>query len=248
MDIQRFPDPHALAFAAARHVAAQVERVPASVLGMATGNTMTGLHEALAAMARNGEIDFSQVVTFALDEYVGVPRQHPGSCYARLTAEFLQHVPVSRANIHFPDGQADSLTQACLVYEDEIRAQGGIDLQILGIGLNGHIGFNEPGTPFDSRTHIADLAAETQAAKAPLFAALAEPPRRGITLGIGTVLQARSILLLAFGSDKAGILRRALREPASPEVPASALQLHPKVTVMLDQSAANEGESAREFT
>ena len=237
MDIQLFPDRHALAFAAARHIAVQVERAPTSVLGMATGNTMTPLHEALVRLARSGEIDFSKVVTFAIDEYVGVPRQHPGSCYARLRAQFLQHVPVLQANIHFPDGQADSLTQACLVYEDEIRAHGGIDLQILGIGLNGHIGFNEPGTPFDSRTHAADLAAGTLAAKASLFAGLAGPPRRGITLGIGTLLQARAILLLAFGSDKAGILRRTLRGPASPEVPASALQLHPKVTVMLDRSA-----------
>lgn len=227
----------AWAEAAARVVADQLKRKPESVLGLATGDTTAHLHDALVRLAQNGDVDFSQAATFQVDEYAGLARENPASCYARMDEQLFKHVPLRREHIHFPEAQWDSLSAACDRYEALIQQYGGIDLQVLGIGHNGHIGFNEPGTPFESRTHVAAIAPHTVNAKAGLFGSANNVPRWGITLGIGTIMEARAIVLMANGSAKAEIMRRALQGPVTPEVPASVLQRHPNVWVVVDGEA-----------
>jgi glucosamine-6-phosphate deaminase len=226
--------------AAAREIAQQIRARPDSVLGFATGNTTVRLHEALVTLSRRGEIDFSAVIAFILDDYIGLARDHPLCCRARLEAQLFQHVPIARANIHGPDCHAASLEQECREYERKIKERGGVDLQVLGLGLNGHIGFNEPGTPFESVTHVAEIAPHTQAAKAGQFGPSGAAPHSGITMGIKTIMQARKIMLLACGDEKAEIVARALSGPVTPEVPASVLQRHPNVNVILDPAAAGQ--------
>jgi glucosamine-6-phosphate deaminase len=222
---------------AAAQVARQIREKPNSVLGFATGNTTVLLHAVLVTMTQKGEFDFSAVVAFTLDEYVGLPPEDPLSCSARMEAQLFRHVNIAREHIHFPDGQADLLEAECQRYEQEIQRYGGIDLQILGIGLNGHIGFNEPGTPFESVTHVAKIAPATRKIKSSFFGSPDRMPCQGITLGIKTIMQARKILLLACNGDKAGIIARALTGPVTPMVPASVLQLHPDLTVIVDRPA-----------
>jgi glucosamine-6-phosphate deaminase len=234
------PDLESWAYAAARLVADQLNTKPKSVLGLATGETTTHLHRALVTLAQQGEIDFSQATTFQVDEYVGVQRDNPASCYARMEAQLFKHVPLRADAIHFPDVLADTLEQACLDYENLIQQHGGIDLQILGIGINGHIGFNEPGTSFDSITHITGIAPQTVAAKAAMFGSAEAVPRQGMTMGIKTIMHAQQILLLAYGEGKAAIMAQALTGPITPAVPASVLQLHPNLGVVLDEAASKE--------
>jgi glucosamine-6-phosphate deaminase len=234
------PDLESWAYAAARLVADQLNTKPKSVLGFATGETTTHLHRALVTLAQHDDIDFSQATTFQVDEYVGVQRNNPASCYARMEAQLFKNVPLRAEAIHFPDVLAESLEQACINYEALIQQHGGIDLQILGIGANGHIGFNEPGTSFDSITHITDIAPQTVAAKASMFGSSEAVPRHGMTMGIKTIMHARQILLLAYGEGKAAIMAQALTGPVTPDVPASVLQLHPNLIVVVDNAAGKE--------
>lgn len=223
--------------AATQVVAEQIRRKPHSVLGLATGDTTSHLHRALVQLAQNGEVDFSQVVAFQVDEYAGLARENPASCYARMEEQLFKHVPLRKEHIHFPEAQWDSLESACDRYEALIHQYGGIDLQVLGIGHNGHIGFNEPGTPFESHTHVAAIASHTVNAKAGLFGSANNVPRWGITIGIKTIMEARAVLLMANGGTKAEIIQKALQGPVTPEVPASVLQLHPNLWVVLDREA-----------
>jgi glucosamine-6-phosphate deaminase len=235
MDIQVWPDRTAWVKAATQVVIEQVLQKPKSVLGLATGNTTVPLHAGLVAASRAGQIDFTEVVTFNLDEYVGLPPEHPATCLARLHDQLFRQVPIQPANIHWPDVNNQTLDTACADYEATLSNLGGIDLQILGIGLNGHIGFNEPGTPFESLTQIVQLSASTRADKAHYFESPTAIPSRGITMGIGTILRARRLVLLAFGAD---ILHQALHGPITPDVPASAVRLNTDITAILDQAAA----------
>ena len=207
------PDYRTLNRDAAEIIADAVRLKPDLTLGLPTGNTPLGMYEDLV---RRG-VDFSRVTTFNLDEYVGLAPDDARSFMAYMHRQFFDHVNVKPERIHFPDDD----------YEQAIRAAGGIDLLILGIGANGHIAFNEPGSSFSSRTRVVDLAPETVG-----------PVRRGITMGIATILEARRILLLASGSAKAGIVQRSLYGPVSESIPASALQLHSDVTVILDKNAS----------
>ncbi|MBE3577223.1 MAG: glucosamine-6-phosphate deaminase [Limnochordales bacterium] len=223
---------------AANRVADLIRRKPNAVLGLATGSTPLGLYEELVRRHREEGLDFSQVTTFNLDEYLGLPPDHPASYHYFMRENLFAHINVRPGAVHIPSGVAADIEQECIRYEEAIRQAGGIDLQILGIGRNGHIGFNEPGTPFDSRTHVVDLAEDTRRANARFFNSIDEVPRRAVTMGIATIMEAREILLLASGPEKAWAVARTLEGEVTPEVPASVLQRHPRVFVVADRGAA----------
>lgn len=207
---------------------------PHAVLGLPTGGTPEGFYRALVKTG----ISLAQVRTFNLDEYVGLSREHPESYFRFMKERLYDHTDLNPANAHVPHGTAPDLEAECRRYEAAIHAAGGIDLMILGLGHNGHIGFNEPGTPWDSRTRRVRLTEETRKANARFFGSVEAVPREALTMGIGTILEARRILLLASGADKAEIVNRFLHGEPSVSVPATALQQHPDVTVILDQAAA----------
>jgi glucosamine-6-phosphate deaminase len=224
---------------AAQLVAGAIRRKPSLTLGLATGSTMIGLYRHLARLHREGSLDFSQTTTFNLDEYLGLPSSHPQSFHHFMHEHFFRHVNVQPRNIHIPDGSIrGDYDQYCASYEQAIRAAGGIDLQLLGIGRNGHIGFNEPTSSLASRTRLKVLSRETLDDNATSFGPGEESPRCAITMGIGTILEARKILLLATGQSKAAAVAKSIEGPITCAVSASALQLHPDVTFLLDEPAA----------
>jgi glucosamine-6-phosphate deaminase len=206
-------DYQTLSSEAAGVVAEAVRLKPALALGLPAGNTPTGMYEELVRL----QLDFSRAKTFNIDEYVGLPPADPRSFHAYMRKTLFDRINLPQENIHFPDGK----------YEETIRAAGGIDLIVLGIGLNGHIAFNEPGSDLTSRTRVVALAPETVA-----------PVRQGITMGVATIIEARRVLLLASGTSKREVLRRALEEPVLESLPASALQLHSDLTVIADKAAS----------
>lgn len=213
-----------------------------TVLGLATGQTPVGVYAELVRMHRAEGLDFANVVTFNLDEYVGLGAGHPASFRRFMDEHLFDHVNVPKSSIHVPDGDlaAEDVPAFCADYEAAIGAAGGIDLQLLGIGRNGHVAFNEPGTERDSRTRLVELAPGTRADAARFFEAHGATPLHAITMGIGTVLAARRLRVLAFGGHKASIVLRALADPVGPEVPATFLRDHPDVTFWLDDEAAAE--------
>ncbi len=224
---------------AARMVAAAVRSNPEIVLGLATGNTPLGLYNELIALYRTGSLDFSNTTSFNLDEYLGLPHSHPQSYHTFMDQNFFSHVNLPRQNIHIPDGTVTRDYEAyCAGYEASIKAAGGIDLQILGIGRNGHIGFNEPTSSLASRTRLKALSRETIEDARHLFASDSEMPNCAITMGIGTILDSRRILLLASGRSKAAAVAKAIEGPITSSVSASALQMHPDVTFIIDEEAA----------
>jgi len=222
---------------AAKLIASAVRKNPKLVLGLITGETPLECYRELVRMHREGEVDFSQVVTFALDEYLGLPPSHTFTCRRQLLDILLGHLNVRQENLHFLDCNSPNPERACEVYEREILEAGGIGLQLLGIGMNGHLGLNEPGSPFDSRTRVVELSEETKRYLSRYLGQ--EVPQRGMTMGLGTIMEARRVLLLAHGPAKADIVAKALRGPVTEEVPASILQRHPACTVMLDKAAAS---------
>ncbi len=232
-------DAGAVALGAASRVADLIRRSSGCVLGLPTGSTPLPFYCELVRLHREEGLSFARVVSFNLDEYVGLPPDHPASFARYMDRELFDHVGIDPANTHRLDGNAEDLEAACDDYEDAIRDAGGIDLVILGIGVNGHIGFNEPGSSFDSRTRVTTLTPETLEANAAAFGGPEEVPRLGITIGVGTILEARTCLLLATGEHKAAAVRDTIEGPVTPQVPASALQLHPEAIVMLDEPAAS---------
>lgn len=223
----------------AQLIAGAIRRKPALRLGMATGNTMVGVYRELVRMHREQGLDFSRVVTFNLDEYLGVGADHPGSLRHFMEEHFFTKVNLAPANIHAPDGTIRGDYEAyCAGYEQSIRDAGGIDVQLLGIGRNGHIGFNEPTSSLGSRTRLKVLGNETIADNHKLFGTIDDVPKCAITVGIGTILECRRILLLATGEAKSDAVVRAIEGPVTSAVPASALQHHPDVTFVLDEGAA----------
>ncbi|HUJ09501.1 MAG TPA: glucosamine-6-phosphate deaminase [Verrucomicrobiae bacterium] len=219
---------------AARLVARLLREKPSAVLGLATGNTPRMLYQELARR----KLEWSKVTTFDLDEYVGLPPEHPGSYYQFMRENLFRHVNVTPANIHVPDGMTKDIPGFCAHYEQAIRAAGGIDLQVLGIGSDGHIGFNEPTSSLSSRTRIKTLTAQTRRDNSKFFECEADVPHHVITMGIGTILEARQIVLLAFGEQKAQAIAQAVEGPISAMCPASVLQLHPDTKVFLDEAAS----------
>ncbi|MEJ2336904.1 MAG: glucosamine-6-phosphate deaminase [Gemmatimonadales bacterium] len=233
------PDAAALARRAANRVAALIRRSPGCVLGLSTGRTPLALYSELVRRHREEGLSFARVVIFGLDDYVGLPPEHGAGFTAYMSRNLFDHVDIDPANIHVLDGGADNLSDACESYEAAISEAGGIDLQILGIGRNGHIGFNEPGSSLGSRTRLKTLTRETCEANAPAFENPDELPRLVITMGVGTILEARSCLLLALGEEKALPVRDMVEGPITAQVPASALQLHPDAISILDEGAAS---------
>lgn len=214
-----------------------LRRKPDAVLGLATGSPPLGLYARLAALYRAGELSFRRATSFNLDEYVGLPATHDQSYRYFMEHNLFSHVDLPAERTHVPSG-LDVSDAALAGYDAAIEAAGGIDLQLLGLGGNGHIGFNEPGTPFGLGTHVVELTARTRQDNARFFASLDEVPTHAATMGVKTVMHARAILLLAFGSAKAEAVRAALMGPVTEDVPASVLQLHPDVTVFCDEEAA----------
>jgi glucosamine-6-phosphate deaminase len=224
---------------AAQLIADAIKKKPALTLGLATGGTMVGVYNHLVRLHQAGSLDFSRVTTFNLDEYLGLPATHPQSFNHFMQTNFFRHVNVAPRNIHIPDGSfRDDYDAYCASYEQSIRAAGGIDLQLLGIGRNGHIGFNEPTSSLASRTRVKVLSRETLDDNAKFFAPVEETPRCAITMGIGTILEARKILLFATGASKAAAIAKSIEGPITCAVSASALQLHPDVTFLLDEPAS----------
>ena len=224
------PDYQTLSEEAAAIVIKSVLAKPALAVGLPTGQTPLGMYAELIRNYRSQVVDFSAVKTFNLDEYVGISADDPKSYHTYMRSRLFNHINVNPSNTYIPNGPPGCAVDAeCERYEHLIRQCGGIDLLIMGIGANGHIAFNEPGSPFDSRTRLVTLASET------IQAAGKDMPPTAITMGIGTILEARKILLLASGTKKSEILQRALRGPVTEAVPASALQLHPNVIVIIDE-------------
>jgi glucosamine-6-phosphate deaminase len=226
--------------AAAREVANVLNAKPNAVLGLATGSTPLGLYQELARMYERRELDFSHVATFNLDEYVGLPISHRQSYYHFMHENFFQHVNIPPQNIHIPSGTTNNYRAFCEWYERRIKDFGGIDMQILGIGSDGHIGFNEPGSSLSSRTRLKTLAKSTIDDNARFFENRKDVPIYAITMGVGTILEARRIILLANGANKASAIAAAVEGPVTSMVTASALQLHPRAKVYVDEAAAGK--------
>jgi glucosamine-6-phosphate deaminase len=223
---------------AADLVCQTIQRDPDCVLGLATGGSPVGTYQELLVRQQAGQISFAGVTTFNLDEYVGIPADHPQSYRSFMRQHLFDHADFVHDRCHLPDGNADDIRTAGEVYEQKIAAAGGIELQILGIGTDGHIAFNEPGSSLASRTRIKALTEQTRKDNARFFGSLEEVPKLAITMGVGTILDSRQIVLLATGANKASAVRAFIEGPVTAQVPASALQLHPQVTVLLDREAA----------
>lgn len=217
---------------------------PNCVLGLATGSTPLGLYKELVRRHREKGLDFSKVTTFNLDEYLGLAPSHPQSYRYFMDENLFKHINVPTSSIHVPYGHADSVLDFCAWYESEMARCGGIDIQILGIGGDGHIAFNEPGSSLGSRTRLKTLTEQTIRDNARFFNSMDEVPRFAITMGVGTILEARQIIMLAFGSSKAGIIAEAIEGPITSQVTASALQLHRDVVVLVDEAAGSKLKKA----
>lgn len=239
MKIVVLPRPSDVAAFAARRIASDLRTTPTGTLGLATGSSPVGVYRELALMVQAGELDVSRMRGFALDEYVGIPREHPQS-YARvIERDVVVPLGMEPGLVAVPDGRAADLAAAAAHYESALREAGGIDVQILGIGANGHIGFNEPGSAVTSRTRAVELAESTLAANARFFADESEVPRRALTQGIATILDARAIVLVAQGEGKAEAIRQLVDGAVSTQWPATALRSHPDTLVVIDDAAAS---------
>ena len=241
MKVHIFPDDNAMARAVALHVTKLVAAKPAAVLGLPTGRTPVHLYEHLRALAAVGKLDFSRVTTFNLDEFHGLPAEHPASYRSFMEHHLFAHVNIMRKRIHFLNGKDSDAARECRRYEAAIARAGGIDLQILGIGTNGHIGFNEPASGLQSNTHLARLKPETRRSNANLFdGRVSAVPREALSMGVGTILRARAVILMANGSRKADAVKATVEGPVTTRMPASLLQLHPHVELILDEAAASK--------
>jgi len=227
--------------AAARVVARLVSEKPTAVLGLATGSTPLKLYNELIRLHKEEGLDFSQVITFNLDEYVGLPADHEQSYRRFMNENLFEHINIKMENTHVPDGMAEDIPATCAAYEQAIVDAGGIDLQVLGIGSDGHVGFNEPTSSFSSRTRIKTLTQQTVADNARFFGGdESQVPHHCITMGIGTIMDARMNLMLAFGENKAEAVAATVEGPVAAIMPASVLQHHPSAKVFIDEAAASK--------
>ncbi len=238
MEIVIVESPERVSATAAEIIAGLVSEKPNAVLGLCTGSSPKEVYAELVLRHRAG-LDFSRVTTFNLDEYVGLPHTHPASYHRQMAEQLFDHVNVTPERVHIPDGMTKDIARTCADYEAAISAAGGIDLQLLGIGENGHIAFNEPTSALESRTRLKTLFARPG-----LDASL---PRHVITMGIGTILDARHCVLIAFGQRKARAVAQMVEGPLTAFVPASALQRHPLTTVIIDEAAASELTLAEQY-
>jgi glucosamine-6-phosphate deaminase len=235
--------PEAAGALVARHIAALVRAEPEFTLGVATGSTPLPVYRALARERAAG-LDLSRVRAFALDEYVGLPRNHPESYHSVIEREVTEPLGLDPSRVHVPDGDEATIATAGARYEAALEAHGGVDLQLLGIGSDGHIGFNEPGSSLASLTRIKTLTARTRADNARFFDTPDQVPTHAITQGIGTIMRAGHLVLLAFGPGKADAIAAAVEGPVTASRPASSIQLHAHVTIVVDEEAASRFERA----
>ncbi|CAN5575040.1 glucosamine-6-phosphate deaminase [soil metagenome] len=240
MEIIILPDAEVASQYAASLVARLIKQKPTAVLGLATGSTPLPFYEDLVRKHREEGLDLSQVTTFNLDEYVGLAPEHPASYHYFMRENFFSKVNIPGSQTNIPDGLGQDVPTTCQAYEADIAAAGGIDVQILGIGGDGHIGFNEPTSSLASRTRIKTLTQRTREDNAPFFANAADVPHHVITMGVGTIMEAKHVILLAFGAKKAQAVADTVEGPVTAMVPASVLQLHPQATVLLDEASGSK--------
>lgn len=240
MRIYKAKDYEEMSRKAAGIVSAQIIMKPDCVLGLATGSTPIGLYKQLIEWYRNGDLDFSGVRTVNLDEYKGISRENDQSYYYFMHQNLFDHVNIPAGNTHLPDGMEPDSEKECRRYEELIQSMGSVDLQLLGIGHNGHIGFNEPADAFDKLVHCVNLTQSTIEANKRFFASAEEVPRQAYTMGIQTIMRSKKILIIANGEGKADIVRDAFFGPITPMVPASVLQLHNDVTLVADEAALSK--------
>ena len=220
-------------------IAGVMRKKPNAVLGLATGSTPIGTYEELIRMHKEEGLDFSDVTTFNLDEYVGLPGDHEQSYRYFMNEKFFNHINIDKERTHVPDGMASDFEESCEEYEEAIAAAGGIDIQLLGIGANGHIAFNEPGSSLGSRTRVKTLDERTIQDNARFFDNIEDVPRYAVTMGVGTIMDARELLLLAFEENKAEAIALAIEGPITSQIPATIVQMHRKATVIVDNGAAS---------
>ncbi|MEU5404156.1 glucosamine-6-phosphate deaminase [Streptomyces sp. NPDC005963] len=247
MEVVIVPDSAAGGELIAEAMADLLRRKPDALLGVATGSTPLPIYEAFAAKVRASEVDASLARICQLDEYVGLPHGHPESYRSVVLREVIEPLGLTESSFMGPDGAADDVAAACRVYDQALATAGGVDLQLLGIGTDGHIGFNEPCSSLASRTRIKTLTEQTRKDNARFFDSIDDVPHHVITQGIGTILEARHLVLLATGESKADAVALAVEGPLSALVPASALQLHPHATVVVDEAAASQLKLADYF-
>lgn len=240
MVIYRASDYASMSRKAANIISAQVIMKPDCVLGLATGSTPIGTYKQLIEWYRKGDLDFSKVTSVNLDEYKGLSGDNDQSYRYFMNTNFFDHINIDKSRTFVPDGTDPDSAHACARYNEIIREVGGIDLQLLGLGHNGHIGFNEPGSAFEKETHCVDLTERTIEANKRFFEKEEDVPRQAYTMGIKTIMQAKKILLVVSGEDKADIVKAAFQGPVTPAVPASILQLHNDVTIVADEAALSK--------
>ncbi len=238
MEVVVAPTPEAVARLVAEAIEVLVQRQPAAVLGLATGSSPLPVYDELTRRHEQGGLSFAAATGFLLDEYVGLPADHPESYRAVIEREFTSRVDFDPRRVHGPDGRAVDIPGACATYEAAISEAGGIDLQLLGVGGDGHIGFNEPGSSLASRTRLKTLTRQTRLDNARFFDSIDTVPHHVITQGVGTILDARHLVLVATGAAKADAVAKTVEGPVTAFFPSSALQLHPHVSVVVDEAAA----------
>lgn len=222
---------------AAKIILEQLKNNSASTLGLATGDTVLGMYQKLIDAYKAQKVSFQHVKTVNLDEYIGLPREDVNSYYYYMSENLFRHIDIDLNQTHIPNGTAPDLEKECIRYEKSIEELGGIDLQVLGIGVNGHIGFNEPDTPIDSVTHRVQLGESTRKSNSRFFPSLEEVPTEALTMGIKTIMKSKQVILLASGEKKAEAIHRLVEGRIHPESPASILQLHPNVSIIIDKEA-----------
>lgn len=216
-----------------------LKRKPKSILGLATGSTPIGLYEDLVKAYQNGEISFKDVITYNLDEYLGLNRSHPESYYSFMHRNLINYIDINEDNVHLPNNSPDTVEADTQAYTELLKKHHP-DIQILGIGANGHIGFNEPGSPFENETFMVDLTEQTRLDNLRFFNHIDEVPKRAVTMGIKTIMRSKQIIIIATGLSKADAVLKMIKGPVTVDVPASILQRHPNVVVILDDLAASK--------
>ncbi|TVX87203.1 glucosamine-6-phosphate deaminase [Paenibacillus agilis] len=237
MNIMTFNTNEELNQIAAGIFASLIQTKPTAVLGLATGSTPIGIYQELIRLNEKGYVDFKDVTSYNLDEYCGLPADHPETYRSFMNVQLFNHINIDKAQTHVPNGNAADLQAESKSYDEQL-AKASIDLQLLGLGHNGHIGFNEPDAELHAGTHVVNLKEETRQANARFFNSIDEVPTQAITMGVGSILKAKMVMLVVRGAEKADIVHRALTGPITTEVPASLLQTHPNVVVLLDKEAA----------
>ena len=248
LSIYKAKDYKELSRKAANIISAQIIMKPSCVLGLATGTSPIGIYNQLVEWYKKGDLDFSEVSTVNLDEYIGLDASNTQSYRYFMNSNLFDRVNIDKLNTNVPNGMATDLEGECDSYDSLIHSLGGIDLQLLGLGHNGHIGFNEPGESFEKGTHIVDLSESTINANARLFERKEDVPKRAITMGIRTIMQAGTVLLVASGEDKANIVRDAFWGKITSQVPASVLQLHKNLIIVADEAALSKSPVTDNYT